>query len=80
MRKAPRISSTRMPLLLLTSSHIGIRRYFPAWIDSDDGASAVELGVSIVLPRLRAALPLRPVRVAAKAHAFKRLSTDARLR
>ena len=78
MRKAPRIFSARMPLLKVTSP--ATRRYFPAWIDSDDAASAVGLGVSIVLPRLRAALPLRPVCVAAKAHPSQRLSTDARRR
>jgi|GEM_PF-6375889 len=74
MRKTARISPTRMPLLTSSSS----RRYFPAWIDSDDNAAGVDFGGSVVLPRLRAALPLRRV-FSLKALAARRQS-DARVR
>jgi len=75
MRKSYRVSPTHMPLL--TVSSVGPRRYFPAWIDSDSGVSALQLGAGVVLPRVRAALPLRRV-IASAATAFNRSLSDAR--
>ncbi len=62
---------------LLTVSSVGTRRYFPAWIDSDSSVSALQLGAGIVLPRVRAALPLRRV-IASAATTFNRSLSDAR--
>ncbi len=77
MRKTARIAPKRMPLL--TASIIGPRRYFPAWIDSDDAAPKLALSGGVVLSRVRAALPLRRVLAAAvaKVTARKRKSPDA---
>lgn len=64
---------------LLTISTVGHRRHFPAWIESDDGVPALALGSTIVLPRVRAALPLRRVLSSALSTAVSsRKSSDAR--
>jgi hypothetical protein len=65
---------------LLTVSSVGPRRYFPAWIDSDSGVSALQLGAGIVLPRVRAALPLRRVIISAATTLNRQLSDARRLR
>ncbi len=77
MRKTPRISPTRMQLL--TASSVGPRRYFPAWIESDDRVSALTVGAGIVLPRVRDSLPLRRVFSAAArvTSPLERKATDA---
>jgi hypothetical protein len=82
MRKSARISSTRRAILLVSS--VGPRRYFPAWIDSDDRLpSPVVVGAVSVLPRVRASLPLRRVTTAAvefDSTSNRRLSDARRLR
>jgi len=78
MRKATRVSPTHMPLLTVAS--VGTRRYFPAWIDSDSGVSALHLSAGIVLPRVRAALPLRRVMASAATTLNRKLSDARRLR
>jgi hypothetical protein len=79
MRKTPRIFPTRMQLLTAASS-VGPRRYFPAWIESDDRVSALTVGAGIVLPRVRDSLPLRRVFSAATrvTSPFDRKASDAR--
>jgi hypothetical protein len=62
---------------LLTISTVGHRRHFPAWIESDDGVPALTLGNAVVLPRVRAALPLRRV-VTAFSATVSRKPSDAR--
>ncbi len=63
---------------LHTLSNVGHRRYFPAWIESDSGVPALSLGGTAVLPRVRAALPLRQVFAAALSVTLKRKTSDAR--
>jgi len=66
---------------LLTVSSVGSRRYFPAWIESDSGVPALQFSAGIVLPRVRAALPLRRVIVSAAssvASSLNRRLSDAR--
>jgi hypothetical protein len=64
---------------LLTISTVGHRRHFPAWIESDDGVPALALAGTIVLPRVRAALPLRRVLANALSSASaSRKPSDAR--
>jgi hypothetical protein len=65
-----------MPLLTLLT--VGPRRYFPAWIESDDGVPALNVGGRVVLPRVRAALPLRRVLTAAATATLNRRTSDAR--
>jgi hypothetical protein len=62
---------------LHTVSSVGSRRFFPAWIDSDSGTSALHLSVEPVPFRVRAALPLRRV-IAAATSTFNRKLSDAR--
>ncbi len=76
MRKTTRISPTPMPLLTLST--VGSRRHFPAWIESDDHVPALTVGGTVVLPRVRAALPLRRVITAAVTLTVNRRTTDAR--
>lgn len=63
---------------LPTLANVGHRRYFPAWIESDDGVPALTMGGTVVLPRVRAALPLRRVFAAALSITFNRKASDAR--
>jgi hypothetical protein len=63
---------------LPTLSNVGPRRYFPAWIDSDSGVPALHVGGTSVLPRVRAALPLRRVFIAALSLTIDRRMSDAR--
>jgi hypothetical protein len=63
---------------LTTISTVGHRRHFPAWIESDDGVPALALGNAIVLPRVRAALPLRRVLSTALSTSSSRKLSDAR--
>ena len=63
---------------LTTVSTVGHRRHFPAWIESDDGVPALMLGNAIVLPRVRAALPLRRVITASLSAPASRKPSDAR--
>jgi len=65
---------------ILTVSSVGSRRYFPAWIDSDSGVSPLQLGAGVVIPRLRASLPLRRVIVSAATTLNRKLSDARRLR
>ncbi len=76
MRRTARISPTHMPLLTLST--VGPRRYFPAWIESEDGVPALTVGRTVVLPRVRAALPLRRVITAALTVTLNRKTSDAR--
>ena len=78
MRKTVRNSPTHMPTLLVSS--VGSRRFFPAWIDSDDRMSALTMGAGIVLPRVRDSLPLRRVfpNAADSVAAVNRRLSDAR--
>jgi hypothetical protein len=76
MRRTTRISPT--PMLLLTPSTVGPRRYFPAWIESEDRVPALTVGSTVVLPRVRAALPLRRVITAALTVTLNRKTSDAR--
>lgn len=64
---------------LLTASSIGSRRCFPAWFESDDGVPAPQYGAGGVLPRVRAALPLRRV-IAVATTLSRNLSHARRLR
>jgi hypothetical protein len=75
MRKSVRISPTLVPLL--TVSNVDRRRSFPAWIESDDPVPALTLGGTVVLPRIRAALPLRRVILAAVSITLNRRMPDA---
>jgi hypothetical protein len=65
---------------LITASGVGPRRYFPAWIESDDRVPALSLGAGIVFPRVRAELTLRRVIAAAAvvSSSFNGKATDAR--
>ena len=63
---------------LPTLSNVGHRRYFPAWIESDDGVPALTMAGTSVLPRVRAALPLRQVFAAAVSITFHRKKSNAR--
>jgi hypothetical protein len=63
-----------------TVSSVGSRRFFPAWIDSDSGSSALHLGATPIPFRVRAALPLRRVMAAATTTFNSKLSDARRLR
>ncbi|HWA09699.1 MAG TPA: hypothetical protein VG838_09635 [Opitutaceae bacterium] len=76
MRSTARLSPLTMDLPANPS--IGPRRYFPAWIDSDSGVPALNARGPAVLPRVRAALPLRQVFVAALSLTLSRKTSDAR--
>lgn len=65
MRKSLRIFRARLPI----AKGASVRKYFPAWIDSDDHTPVVASSSVVVLPRVRAALPLRQVCVKSDAAA-----------
>jgi hypothetical protein len=68
------------PMQLLTIPNVDSRRFFPAWIESDDHVPALQFRPGMVLPRVRAALPLRRVIAAATtvATTLKGKPSDAR--
>jgi hypothetical protein len=75
MRKHTRITATR----LSPASALGRRKYFPAWVDAAEGTPVLPVA-AVVLPRVRAALPLRRVHGGAgvKTADVKRPSSHAR--
>ena len=74
MRRHAPILPTHLPLL----GAAGARRCFPAWIESEDGAPSLNPPAATVLPRVRAALPLRRVVSRAAAPSPQRRTSDAR--